>query len=183
VMVCIDYSGTSLAGTPTQPTLGHYNSATGLWEVVHVTSWDMIHNRICGTVGSLSPFALLVPVDVTPPIVTCSVSPNVLWPPNHKLVSVTAIVTVADAQSGPAGFTLTSVTSSEPDNGRGDGDVPNDIQGFAIGAASISGRLRAERSGAGRGRVYTLTYTGRDQAGNSATCTATVTVPHNRAFD
>jgi hypothetical protein len=33
-------------------------------------------------------------------------------------------------------------------------------------------------SAAGRGRVYTLTYVGRDGAGNQRSCTTTVTVPH-----
>ena len=123
---------------------------------------------------------LTVRIDKTAPTVTCSVGPNVLWPPNHQMVPVTAVVTVNDAGSGPAGFTLTSVISSEPDLGLGDGDRPNDIQGFTIGGASGSGQLRAERSGLGSGRIYTLTYTGRDVAGNSATCAATETVPHDR---
>ncbi|HXI03737.1 MAG TPA: hypothetical protein VNI57_11230, partial [Candidatus Saccharimonadales bacterium] len=71
---------------------------------------------------------------------------------------------------------LTSVTSSEPDSA-GRRDRPNDIQGFTVGEASTSGRLRAERWQGGPGRVYTFVWTGRDLAGNAATCTATVTVP------
>ena len=118
--------------------------------------------------------------DTTPPTVTCSATPSILWPPNHTLVRVSATVRVADAGSGPAGFTLVSVASNEPDNGLGDGDQPNDIQGFVVGTADTSGFLRAERSGKGQGRVYTLTYKGSDVAGNSATCRTSVTVPHNR---
>lgn len=119
--------------------------------------------------------------DITPPTVTCTISPDSLWPPNHKMVDVTATVTVSDAESGPAGFKLLSVTSSEPDNGLGDGDTPNDIQGFAIGTPDTTGQLRAERSGAGTGRVYTLTYEGMDKAGNTATCEAAITVvPHDQ---
>jgi hypothetical protein len=95
-------------------------------------------------------------------------------------VNVTATVTVADGESGAAGFTLVSVTSNEPDNGLGDGDQPNDIQGFVLGTADTSGFLRGERSGKGNGRVYTLTYQGSDVAGNSTTCSTAVTVPHNR---
>ena len=120
------------------------------------------------------------PPDTTPPTMTCSVTPDILWPPNHKLVNVTATVTVADGESGAAGFTLVSVTSNEPDNGLGDGDQPNDIQGFVLGTADTSGFLRGERSGKGNGRVYTLTYQGSDVAGNSTTCSTAVTVPHNR---
>lgn len=118
--------------------------------------------------------------DTTPPTVACSVTPNKIWPPNHKMVTVNASVSVSDADSGPAGFTLVSATSNEPDNGLGDGDMPNDVQGFAVGTADTSGQVRAERSGLGSGRVYTLTYQGMDQAGNSATCSTTISVPHDQ---
>lgn len=119
--------------------------------------------------------------DTTPPTVTCSATPKALWPPNHKLRVVAVAVMVTDSGSGPAGFTLVSVTSSEPDNGLGDGDTAGDIQGWTTGTADTSGMLRAERSGAGTGRVYTLTYEGADAAGNTAMCSATVTVSHDQA--
>jgi len=119
-------------------------------------------------------------IDVTPPTVSCSVSPNVLWPPNHKLVPVTLAVTVTDEESRPVSWTLVSVTSNEPDNGQGDGDTSNDIQGWAVGTPDTSGDLRAERSGTGSGRVYTFVVEGKDQQGNAATCTATVTVQHDQ---
>ncbi|HEV8585064.1 MAG TPA: hypothetical protein VGT02_08850 [Methylomirabilota bacterium] len=121
-----------------------------------------------------------VKIDRTAPTVTCSVSPNRLWPPTRRLIPITATVNVADTLSGPAGFKLMSVTSSERDSGLGGGDVPNDIQGFVPGTASVRGSLRAERDPSGNGRVYTLTYQGLDQAGNTQTCAATVTVPHDQ---
>lgn len=123
--------------------------------------------------GLSNSVSIVVKIDKTPPSIVCSVSPNTLWPPNHELVSVKATVTVTDALSGQDGFILVSATSNEPNNN-------NDIQGFVIGTASTSGLLRAERAGSDTGRVYTLTYQGADQAGNSATCTATVTVPHDQ---
>jgi len=39
--------------------------------------------------------------------------------------------------------------------------------------------LRAERSSAGTGRLYTVTYGATDECGNTATATATVSVPIN----
>jgi hypothetical protein len=118
--------------------------------------------------------------DTTPPTVTCSATPGKLWPANHKLVEVNADVRVRDSDSGPAGFTLVSVTSSEPDNGLGDGDTVNDRQGWNAGSADVAGLLRAERSGNGTGRVYALTYEGADTAGNTVTCVTTVIVPHDK---
>ena len=121
----------------------------------------------------------VLPADSTPPTLTCSATPSVLSPPDHRLVDVTATVIVTDTGSGPAGFRLDSVTSNEPDNGLGDGDQPSDIQGFVVGTSDVSGQLRAERSGLGNGRVYTLTFTGFDVAGNSAQCSIRVSVPHD----
>jgi Bacterial Ig-like domain (group 1)/Thrombospondin type 3 repeat len=121
---------------------------------------------------------LSLPGDSTPPTVTCSASPSTLRPPNHKLVAITVAVSVSDAESGPAGFTLVSVTSSQADSGLGSEDVPNDVQGWTTGTADTNGFLRAERFSSAR--TYTLTYEGRDVAGNTTTCTTTVTVPKSQ---
>jgi hypothetical protein len=61
-----------------------------------------------------------------------------------------------------------------------DGDARHDIQGFELGTADTTGRLRAERSGRASGRTYSLIYRGPDQAGNTAACTARVRVPHDQ---
>lgn len=72
--------------------------------------------------------------------------------------------------------------SDEPDNakGNGDGNTVNDIQGADISTEDYFFSLRAERAGKGDGRVYTITYTATDACGNSASASATVTVPHNK---
>lgn len=153
-------------------------------------SGDGTHLVTCtATDGAAAPNAGAAPdsnpvagldIDGTAPVVSCAASPDQLWPPNHKLVAVTTTVTVDDATSGPAGFALRSATSSEPDDGSGDGDTAGDIQDFDTGQADTSGQLRAERSGDGDGRTYTLTYEGADVAGNHATCAATVVVRHDQ---
>jgi hypothetical protein len=111
--------------------------------------------------------------DTTPLTVTCAATPSTLWPPNNKLVPVATTVTVGDSDSGPAGFSLVSVTSNE-------GDVAAESADWALGTPDTAGRLQASRSGSGNGRVYTLTYEGRDAAGNTARCEATVLVPHDQ---
>jgi hypothetical protein len=93
-------------------------------------------------------------------------------------VTITATVQVSDSGgSGPEGFTLVSVTSNQADSGLGKDDVPNDIQGWTTSpnSADTSGQLRAERYRTDR--IYTLTYEGKDKAGNKKTCSATVRVP------
>jgi hypothetical protein len=58
----------------------------------------------------------------------------------------------------------------------GDGNTLDDIQVDSSGNIY----LRAERSGAGDGRIYTLEFKVTDSSGNSSSATVTVTVPHNK---
>lgn len=163
--VCADaLSGVASCSTPTTITTdGANQSVTG-------TATDVAGNQATATVGGIN-------IDRTAPSCTASASPNRLWPPNHKLMTVNVSVVMTDSLSGAAGFTLLSVTSNEPDDGPDDGDTVNDIQGFTIGTADTVGKVRAERSGSGSGRVYTITYQVMDLAANSATCAAQVIVP------
>jgi hypothetical protein len=110
--------------------------------------------------------------ETTAPVLDVTVSPDTLWPPNHRYVDVTATVTVLDADPN-ATVTLLSVTSNEPDDGLDDGDTSTDI----VIVDDFTFRLRAERSGTGSGRVYTITYQATDACGNTTVATATVTVP------
>ena len=124
--------------------------------------------------------ATVTVVDTIPPTINASLDQYVLWPPNHKMVTINAAVAVTDICDPNASFVLTSITSNEPDNGTGDGDKPNDIQGAAYGTADTSFLLRAERSGRGNGRIYTVTYTASDKSGNTTPVQLLVTVPHDQ---
>jgi hypothetical protein len=93
-------------------------------------------------------------------------SASELWPPNHKLVDITATITVIDACDHAPAVTLVSIVSSEPDDGRGDGRTADDAQGAALGTNDRMFQLRAERSGLTRDRVYQVTYQAMDGSGN-----------------
>ena len=113
--------------------------------------------------------------DTTAPIIgTVTPNPGSLWPPNHKMVNVTVVANATDLRTPPV-CTIAGATSSEPDNGQGDGDTAGDIGPFS--GLGIS--LRAERGGKGSGRVYTLTVSCTDGI-NASTKTATVTVPKSQ---
>ena len=119
--------------------------------------------------------------DTTSPLLSVSLSPNSLQPPNHKLIPISATVSASDACSANVAVRLVSIVSNEPDNGTGDGDQPNDIQAInggpvAFGTDVRSFLLRAERSGSGNGRVYTVTYSATDSVGNSTSASAVVVV-------
>ena len=114
--------------------------------------------------------------EAVPPVVEVNVTPDTLWPPNHKYVIVQAIVNATDNLDPNPAVALLSVTSNEPDDGLGDGDTPDDI----VMVDDFTFKLRAERSGTGDGRIYTITYEVTDACGNSTVATATVTVPHDQ---
>jgi hypothetical protein len=116
-------------------------------------------------------------VDTTAPVISSlSASPNVLWPPNHKMTPVTVAVSASDVCSPPVTCKITSVTSNEPVNAPGSGSTAPDWQ--ITGDRSVN--LRAERSGRGNGRIYTLTVQCTDASGNGATKTVTVNVSHDQ---
>jgi len=107
---------------------------------------------------------------------TLSVSPDVLWPANHKYVDVMATVAVSDNFDPNPTVTLLSVTSNEADNGNGDGNTVDDI----VIVDDYAFQLRAERSALGTGRTYTITYQVTDSCGNSTIDSAVVSVPLNQ---
>jgi subtilisin-like proprotein convertase family protein len=110
-------------------------------------------------------------------ITGASVDKSSLWPANHKMVDVTVNYNVADNCTAPSAITRSlSVASNEPVNGTGDGDTGPDWE--VIDANHV--RLRAERAGGGSGRIYTITITATDAAGNSTTRNVNVKVPHNQ---
>jgi hypothetical protein len=117
--------------------------------------------------------------DTAAPVVTLGMSPDRLWPPNHKMKDVHAILDIRDCDPSPT-VELLSVTSNEPDNGLGDGNTGPDISGADLGTDDRTVQVRAERSGTGSGRFYTFVYRVTDASGNSTDATATVAVPHDQ---
>jgi hypothetical protein len=114
------------------------------------------------------------PIDTTPPEFEFSVTPTVLWAPNHKMVLITPSWTVSDETDPTPEVSLVSIVSNEDDDALGDGHTSDDIQIGDDGSIY----LRAERSGTGSDRIYTITYKAVDDCGNVTECSATVSVPH-----
>jgi hypothetical protein len=107
---------------------------------------------------------------VTPSLVS-------LWPPNHKLHTVT-LAGAGDPDGDPVTLTIAGVTQDEPVSGTGSGDTAPDA---VAGSTPDSVLLRAERAGLGDGRVYRIAFTATDPSGASCTGTATVSVPHDQS--
>ena len=144
-----------------------------------MTTFDLVVND--GQVDS-DPDAVTVTVeDTTAPELTVSLSPDVINANNHKLVGVTATVTAVDTCDVAPRIELLSVSSSDPDDGTGDGDTANDIQNAELGSDDTEFSVRAERAGTEDGRDYTVTYRATDTSGNFTDASATVTVPHDNS--
>jgi probable HAF family extracellular repeat protein len=113
--------------------------------------------------------------DVTAPLIaSVTATPDSLWPPKHQMVDVSVNVAASDDSNERPSCQIAGITSSDPDDGTGDGDTPGDI---AI-TGTLTAKLRAERSG-GRERVYQITVQCTDAAGNVGTGVGTVNVPKN----
>lgn len=145
-------------------------------EVIITRTWKVTDD--CG--NKTEKIQIITVKDTIPPTITnISADPAYLWPPNHKMVTVTINYDVADNCSDQAHITKQlSIVSNEPINGLGDGDTePIDYE--VVGTDAHTVRLRAERAGNGDGRIYTIYITATDDCGNSTTDSAKVYVVHN----
>lgn len=122
-----------------------------------------------------TPTVPLERLDITPPTLTVILSPSKLWPPNEKLVPITASITTKDDYDSQPEIILESITANEALD-------KNDIKGAQYGTDDRQFMLKAEREGKNKaGRIYTVTYSATDGSGNKATASATVTVPHDES--
>ena len=93
-----------------------------------------------------------------------------LWPPNAKMRPV-GIISATDAGSGLRGNAIEITVTGE--------SSPDDTHVVATGPqASVN--LRAIKSSRAEPRIYAVTGTARDRAGNTAGNTATCVVPHSQ---
>jgi len=98
-------------------------------------------------------------------------SPNVLWPPNNKMVSVRVEVSTSNTcDTAPSLVCTIDAISSNESLSTDDWQI--------TGPLTVS--LRATRTGGGDGRVYKLEGECVDVAGNGVPWSTTVTVPHDQ---
>lgn len=141
-------------------------------------------------------FTLSVSDGVSPPVksdVTATVTDTqaptfapvadkaILWPPNHKMVDVVIMANAIDNSGGAVQLAVT-ISSNESINGPGDGQTPSDwvVNSIDQTKGIIFLQLRAERSGKGNARIYTVTVTATDDSDNSSSTDVNILVPHDK---
>jgi hypothetical protein len=154
--------------------------APGAGRMVIATDVDSTHQSTfaplnANGIWSLNTIAFLL-ADVTPPTITCGVNTGTLWPPNGKQVGVILSGTATDASGlDAASFTFRVIDEYglvQPNGG---------ITIGSTGAYSVTVPLVAARNGNDKnGRTYQIISAGRDGAGNTASCSTTVTVLHDQ---
>jgi parallel beta-helix repeat protein len=109
------------------------------------------------------------PAVVPPVISTLIATPNVLWPANGRMVSVTIAVTVKDDSDPAPECHITDVTSNEP------------LEAADLSVTlPLSVDLRADRHGPGTGRIYSITVTCTNNSELASSGVVTVVVPHDQ---
>jgi hypothetical protein len=115
-------------------------------------------------------------VDTTAPDFSVAVSPTVLWPPNGRWVRITTSGRASDV----CGETEVVLTSVEVYDGGVHTEAPSDVRAADAGSSDLSLKLRAKRTGWGKGRMYKINYAAEDPSGNRSTDKAEVRVPHDQ---
>ncbi len=114
--------------------------------------------------------------DTTPPVITLSATPRVLWPPNGKMVPVTVFGTITDTGSG---VNVNSAAYAVKDE-YGKVQPTGAITLGPGGNYSFTVWLQASRLGTDLdGRRYAVTVRAKDNTGNGGSQTGAVTIPHD----
>lgn len=155
-------------------------------------TWNSTFN---GTAGGVSQTSSVFPIDpgtgaggitITglngvpqkAPTVTCTRTPDMLWPPNNKPVLVSVLGSVAPGTQPVAPSDISfSVSDSE---GKIEPHGPVTLR--TDGSYSFTVPLIASRDGnETNGRVYTVTVNALDAIGNLGSCASIVRVPHDQS--
>lgn len=117
--------------------------------------------------------------DLTPPEIDFTVETESIWPPDHRMVLAVSGITATDDSEEPVVLDV-NVESDEPVNGHGDGNTDTDWEIQENDDGTVDVYVRAERSGLGDGRVYTVSIRAEDAAGNVSEKSVEISVPHDQ---
>jgi hypothetical protein len=102
----------------------------------------------------------------------------VMWPPNHEMIAFKALYDAYDACQANCSLII---SSNEPANGTGDGDVGPDFSITGQSAEAFFFELRSERAQNGTGRTYTIRLQCGDGTHTTSSDPITVFVPSSQS--
>jgi len=189
----LNFTASESMETPVVTIAGHSVATTAGSEISYFASYTMTASDAEGPVAFTINFTDLsgntgtqvttttnngsIMYDRTNPLIAnASVNKQILTVPDHTMRDIKVSYEVTDRNSYNV---VLLVTSNEAENGLGDGDTGPDMQ--IVDEHQV--RLRAERSATGNGRIYTITITATDIAGNISTQILTVTAPLNQGIE
>ena len=111
-----------------------------------------------------------------PPTASCAATPNTLWPPNGKAVSVTVSGTITPGTSSLVPGGTTYLVIDEYGQDQPSGQITLGSGGSYVSQVSL---IAARNGNDAEGRTYTVIVNARDTVGNVGSCSAVVTVPHD----
>ena len=120
---------------------------------------------------------LNAPICEAPPVVSLSVTPTSLWPPNGRMVPVTASGQISDTDTT---CTIRAAAFTVKDE-YGEVQPRGSVTLGAGGAYTFTIWLQASRLGTDlNGRLYTITVSASNNAGKTGSQTDAVIVPHDQ---
>jgi len=121
--------------------------------------------------------------ETTPPAISASVTPMKLWPPNHKLVSVTVSGSITDIGPSRTGINPNTAFYAVKDE-YGIVQPTGAISVDSDGRYSFAIQLQASRKANDKdGREYLITVSAEDNVGNKGSSSVQVVVPHDQKYD
>jgi hypothetical protein len=159
-----------------------FRVSAGLTQSASQTATNLVNSLVA--IGQVQPSDaaslianILQGLDNTPPAITVTANPASLWPPNSKMVSVTISGAITDTLSGVNPSTATFAVLDEYGTVQPSGPVSVGQNG----AYSFTISLQAMRNGQDLdGRLYTITVSAKDNAGNLGSASTAVVVPHDQ---
>jgi hypothetical protein len=144
--------------------------------VVNEGTTTILYRSTDRATNTETPKSITLKIDKTAPGITLSTTPSIIWPPNGRTVDVTINGNGTDAVSGLANVSY--VVTDEY-------GTPLAIPLHALSGNSIewsdSLAVEARRQGNDSdGRLYRVVATITDLAGNTATASADIVVPHDQ---
>jgi hypothetical protein len=149
-------------------------TTTGSVNAMVPGTYTVTYTAVDAAGNTVSVVRTVTVVDTKPPVVTAVATPNVLlWSPNKTMTPVTISGTVSDSRLATVTYTVKDEYQMIQPSGT--------VSVGANGAYAFVVRLEAFRNGTdSNGRVYTVIVKATDAAGNVATASTVVLVPHNK---